>query len=127
MLSFKDPHSADEWADLHPTLRSVLLWLHSIWPTAAMVVTRIQFPTVAGESGVHQTSPHRAADVRTNDLSIQEGDSIAASVNAAFDYGDGKHSVALQHGLGPSRHLHLQVRNETRRKVANDEPIEKET
>lgn len=115
MIAFKQPESIDEWNAMHPRLREVLLWVHAKWGSPVMVITRILRPQVPGETGVHRTLPHRAADIRTNDIPEVEGAKLMALINEAWDYGDGKHNVALQHGDGDNRHLHLQVRNETRR------------
>lgn len=113
MIAFKNDYNIDEYYSAHPMLRKIIKFLHANWPTDYMVITRIFNPPVPGESGVHRTTPHRAADVRTHDLSEDEGKRLEGVVNTAFIYGDGQHPVALQHGDGPDRHLHLQVRNET--------------
>src|SRR5574342_289738 len=68
VIAFKQFASLDEWPALHPRLRDVLGWLSTRWPDAYMEVTRILTPTVDGESGMHRRIPHRAADLRTNDL-----------------------------------------------------------
>jgi hypothetical protein len=117
MIAFKYTQNIDEFANIHPTLRAILLWLHDTgeWPDDLMVITRIFSPSVPGETGVHRTFPHRAADIRTNHLPPAVGAALESRVNVLYDYGDGLHPVAFQHGDGPNRHLHLQVRpgNET--------------
>ncbi len=121
MIAFKRFASVDEWKDLHPRLREILEWLEERWPDGYMEITRIYTPAVSGESGVHRTTPHRAADCRTNDLTVEQGRDLMLAVNDAWDYGNGRHMVALQHGVGPNRHLHLQVRNQTRRRPTDNE------
>ena len=124
MIAFKRIASVEEWPGMHRMMREVLIWLADRWPDSYMEVTRIFTPSVAGESGVHRTKPHRGADVRTNDLDPAVGQNMADAVNDAYEYGDGRHSVALQHGVGPNRHLHLQVRDETKPRVRDGEPTE---
>ena len=129
MIAFKRFASVDEWKDLHPRLREVLEWLEDRWPGRIMVVTRIYTPPVAGESGVHRDTPHRAADCRTNDLPKEVGKDLEEAVNDKWDYGKitasgRKLFVALQHGAGPNRHLHLQVRDSTRPISKDDEDEE---
>lgn len=114
MIAFKQHLTIEEWKDFHPTLKALLVWLANRWPGDFMVVTRAFDPAVIGESGVHRQSPHRAADVRTNNMTIAQGESLETMVNITWDYGDGKHRVAWQHGEGDERHLHLQVRDETK-------------
>ncbi|KKM87490.1 hypothetical protein LCGC14_1268470, partial [marine sediment metagenome] len=44
-----------------------------------------------GDSGTHKD--WRAVDMRTRNLSSEEGDKLVAFVNDHIDYGDGKHFV----------------------------------
>lgn len=117
MLAFKQFVSAAEWADLHPILHEVLGWLHYRWPDESMVITRIFDPTVAGESGVHRTSPHRAADIRTSTLADVQIKAIVSRINAFWAYGNPSNpdrQVALYHAVpGGALHLHLQVHDLT--------------
>lgn len=110
MIAFKQAASIDEWGSLHPTLRRILLWLSTNWPDDYMEITRIYNPPVVGETGVHRTRPHRAADARTNDMTPEQGEAIVALVNSTWRYNFADSpKVALQHGDGDNRHLHLQV------------------
>lgn len=116
MIGFKYLQTVDEWAGCHATLRAVLRWLAGQWPDEVMVVTRISWPPVPGESGVHQTEPHRAADIRTTTIPYAVAKKLADSVNAAWRYGssDPAKQVALYHRVpGGAYHLHIQVRDET--------------
>jgi len=111
VIAFKRFDTLDEWVAIHPTLKALLAWIEARWnPT----VTRIYDPPVTDESGVHRQTPHRAADLRTNDVPKPEGERLVRLINDDWDYGDGKHVVAIQHGAGDDRHIHLQVRDETR-------------
>ena len=114
MIAFKRIATVDEWNDAHPKLREILSWLVRRWPDAYMEVTRIYSPPVKGESGVHRTRPHRAADLRTNDMTAAKGRRVADTVNAAWSYGHSRYNVAFQHGRGANRHLHVQVRDRTK-------------
>ena len=121
MIAFKRLESVEEWMNLHPMLREVLIYLLAeAWPkTVDMAVTRIFSPEMPGESGVHRTTPHRAADIRTSVLPDVEVQAIVKRINNAFDYGGepGK-NVALFHQVpGSVMHLHIQVRDETKRRV----------
>lgn len=113
MIRFKQFITLGEWEGSHPNLRKVLRWLDDRWPNYSLTVTRIFNPPMDGESGVHRTTPHRAADVRTKDLgernSEWSGKAMEELVNKNWDYGDGQHKVAFYH----DNHLHVQVRDET--------------
>lgn len=113
MIAAKQQLTLGEWEGSHPNLRKVLRWMDDRWPMTYMTLTRIFNPPEDGESGVHRSTPHRAADVRTKDIAQRNtewsGRAFAALINAAWDYGDGEHPVAFYH----DNHLHIQVRDET--------------
>ena len=127
MIAFKYLYILQEWPAAHPRLIEIVAWCVDRWPDRYCEITSITHGQTSArlkkppynESGIHGTDifPHRAADLRTNDLPEAEGRRLQDAINAAWDYGDGLHQVALQHGQGPNRHLHIQVRDETRRRT----------
>jgi hypothetical protein len=117
MLVFKDIRTLDEWAGLAPTLRNLIewIWLHA-WPTSTdLIVTRIQGPPIVDESGVHQTSPHRALDISTRALVYTEAKRVERAVNASWSYDAARpeKDCALYHDAGSGYHLHIQVHSAT--------------
>jgi hypothetical protein len=115
MIAFKTLSALDQFHYLHPTLRLIVEDCLEHWPDPYMEVTRIADPLTSGvESGVHLTYPHRAIDIRTNDLTIPQGEMIRDIINGEWIYGDLGRDCAMQHGTGIERHLHLQAQNETR-------------
>lgn len=118
LLAVKRVETLLEWPALHPTLRAIVVDTLTIWPAPFMIVTRIFDPPVTGESGIHRTRPHQACDLRTNTLSFEVGEEIEQRINARWQYEeDDAKQVALQHGEGANRHLHLQVNAWTRRRA----------
>ena len=118
LIAFKRFGTVGEIPALHPTLRAILEDTLEQWPSPFMVVTRIYDPPVTGESGVHRTRPHRAADLRTNTLTFEIGEEIEQLINKRWQYDDDDaKQVALQHGEGANRHIHLQVTVGTRRRA----------
>lgn len=111
MIAFKRHVSLDEWVNLSPPLRRILFDLDDASLLPLIVITRIYTPPVIGESGVHRTRPHRAADVRSNDLPVEKGEEIVVWLNDRYRYDQAdSHKIALQHPLtGPDRHIHIQV------------------
>lgn len=128
MIAFKTLSALDQWERIDLRLRQIALECLAIWPDSYMEITRIAdalppLPdgTPAEESGVHLTGPpHRALDLRTNDLAPAIGTKIETFVNTRWIYGDPvnpSRKVAKQHGEKEKRHIHLQVRVATVRRV----------
>lgn len=115
MILVKNPESISELLQLHPAMRNLLIWLEPRWPIPNITITRIKYPPVPNESGVHQTVPHRGVDLRTSDLAPASRPGVVALINANWHYGgDPGKRVALLHAVdGGAEHLHLQVRDET--------------
>lgn len=119
LLAFKRIASITEFRKLHPAARRIILDLLNVWPDAYMEITRIYSPPMPDESGVHRTHPHRAFDIRTNDMSAEQGEMMVDYVNGRYRYEPSEeHQCARQHGKGANRHLHCQVKwgNLTRRR-----------
>jgi len=128
MIAFKTWGSLDQWRQVHPTLRLIVAECLSLWPDAYMEVTRIADSLGGGaESGVHLTGPpHRAIDLRTNDLPPAEGTKIEHVINTRWSYGNAVNpgqKCAMQHGEGANRHLHLQVRETTAARITSTPPL----
>ena len=128
MIAFKSWRALDEWRGVHPTLRLIVAECLAVWPDLYMEVTRIAEPLAAGsESGVHLSGPpHRALDLRTNDLPPAEGTKVETLINRRWVFGDKTNpgrKCAMQHGEGANRHLHLQVRDTTAAAVTQTPPL----
>lgn len=72
-----------------------------------------------GGSRVHCQAPHRAIDVRTRDIDPKFVADLDRHLDESWVYDPGRPKLTVsygaKHGSGP--HLHLQVCNETRRRV----------
>ena len=130
-ISFSNHRDLDHYEKLHPALRDVLAWLHEYLPkskTSRLVYTSIfrnyKKEIAQGRSGLHGLQ--RAADIVAihtdgKPYTQQDYDAIGMLLNCVFYYGDGgKHHVAVSapHGTGP--HIHLQVRNETQKRIVKE-------
>ena len=49
-------------------------------------------------------------DVRVAGFNDDEVEEMVAFLSGAFDYGDDKHDVVVNHDIGLGRHIHLQVK-----------------
>lgn len=125
MIAFKTIAALDQWERIDLHLRQIVLECLAIWPDKYMEITRISDPlpknpdgTPAKESGVHLDGPpHRALDLRTNDINPAVGTKVETFINHRWIYGDPTNpgrKVAMQHGEKENRHLHVQVRASTR-------------
>ena len=128
LIAFKTWSALDQWRNLHPTARMIVADCLAIWPDSYMEVTRIADPLGTGdESGVHLDGPpHRAIDLRTNDLPPGEGTTVERTINARWKYGDSlnpSRQCAIQHGEGANIHLHIQVRPATVRRITDTPPL----
>jgi hypothetical protein len=118
MIAFKTVSSLRQFHEVHEGLKGVLYDLRVRWSDPYMEVTRIADPSPP-ESGIHLAGPpFRAVDLRTNDMSEAAGRELEEYANERYRYNHPtkKHlKVALQHGSGVNRHLHLQWRAESGR------------
>jgi len=117
-----------ELADVDENLFAIFMELMDIWPGPEVYVTCIyrdaEEDASLGGSGIHETVPHRAIDVRIKNLvgDFQvKADEVAATLNNSWFY-DPKRpikSVAISkvHGNGP--HVHLQCHANTKRRPVN--------
>jgi hypothetical protein len=127
MIAFKTWSALDQWRNLHPTLRMIVAECLAMWPDAYMEVTRIADALVGSpESGVHITGPpHRAIDLRTNDMPAAVATTVEQVINTRWYYGNAVNpgqKCAMQHGEGANRHLHLQVRDSTAKRMIDSTP-----
>jgi hypothetical protein len=117
MISVKDIRTLDEFKDLDHRARSVFEWIYvHAWPPGLdMIVTRIQGPPIKGETGVHQSNPHRAFDLSTRALQYDKAKKIEQTINASWEYDSARPQmdVALYHDSGSGYHLHVQVHANT--------------
>ena len=122
MIAFKNIRALDDWAEIHPRLREVILYmLEKAWPSDRdMIVTRIAEPDANQKTAIHTCGPpHRAADFSIRNLPVQTGQRIEEAINSAFVYdGERPKNVAYFHDAGSGNHLHIQVSNNTARKPA---------
>lgn len=122
MIAFKTTRALDDWAGIHPMLQKVILFmLREAWPSDRdMVVTRIAEPDANQKTAIHTCGPpHRAADFSIRNLPEQTGERLEGAINQAFVYdGVRPKNVAYFHDAGSGDHLHVQVSNNTARKLA---------
>lgn len=119
MIAFKTTRALDEWADLHPSLREILLWLHNAaWPSSVqLIITRIAEPDPNQKTAVHTSGPpHRAADIRSNVLVDTEILALQKRINDRYEYDPARPNmeVAVYHDAGGGFHFHIQVHDQTR-------------
>ncbi len=124
MISFKTMSALAQWHALTPGLKQVLFFIRPHWPDPYSEVTRIgdpidPFSPGNKESGVHLYVlmgwglEHLAIDLRTNDLTVEQGEEMENRINEEFAYNDPRkvtRRVARQHGEDKERHLHLQFK-----------------
>lgn len=102
--------SLEQSGGLHRRMWELLIWLMERYGNK-LVITSIYRP---GDPGVHGQKPCRGLDIRS--WVFHDPMSVVQAINDAWDYGDGKHNVALLHDAGSGEHIHLQVRDETTRR-----------
>lgn len=78
-----------------------------------------------GDRGVHGTIPCRGLDVRSR-IYADRAEAIAAAINRKFVYDPQRPhlKVAVLHGKGKNRHLHLQVHPATTLRAAGEKAKE---
>jgi len=107
------------WPRVHPQLKEVFRWVATFLAEKKQIrLIRITAVYYRGGSGVHEKL--RAVDFRLYRDGMQELYSLEYSglehlINNVWDYGDGRHPVALFHNAGTGQHMHIQVRDETRK------------
>lgn len=104
---------------LHPMLASVLTDLEDEF--GEKVITSLWRKKGPGESGVHETIPLRAVDIRETNRSI--GTIIEDWINIRYEYDPHRPSmmVAIHHNTGWGWHLHLQVHPRTKKVYGGDD------
>ena len=131
-ISFLNHKDLDHYCKLHEVLRSVLVWVYeylSKSKTDCLIISSVfrheADEKAKGRSGIHGL--HRAIDIIPTSkpgggtVDWVECARLATLINAIWYYGDGgKHHVAFAdpHGTGP--HIHLQVRNETHKRIIKE-------
>ena len=101
--------SLEQAGGLHRRMWEVLIWM--VENGYKITITSMYRP---GDPGVHGQKPCRGVDIRSHYFHLPEA--VVYAINRAWDYGDGKHKVAIYHDVGRGPHIHLQVRDETRKK-----------
>lgn len=94
----------------HPTLIRMLAWFDKEFPN------KIMFTSAFREGGgVHGTNPLRGVDLRSHEFT--DPIRIRNYCNQEWDYGKEPYRVCVYHDSGRGVHFHLQVRNETKRRI----------
>lgn len=109
---------------LKPFLHPHLVWLVDdllTWWPGFFVITSMWRKKKPGESGIHETSPLRAIDVRSHDFPDAVAKQIEERINAEWIYDPERPAmkVCLWHDAGSGKHFHIQVHPRTRRRISN--------
>ena len=96
---------------LHHKMMELLIWYVERYGGDKLIITSMYR---IGDKGVHGQVPCRGVDIRTRGV-WEDPQRFVDEIYRVWEYGDGKHKVALFHDVGRGEHIHLQVRNETRR------------
>ena len=108
MWKIKEP----EVLNAHPNLIKLMDWLTVEFPDLDVITSARRYT-----GGVHDTNPLRAVDVRCWD--DDDGETVEVFTNTWWDYGKPGKNVCLYHDAGSGKHLHFQVRDETRLRSLN--------
>jgi hypothetical protein len=124
LIGFTDFRQLEEYQDLHPTLKDIVVDTLHLWPKKCpFLVTCIgrtlEEDGALGASGIHAAGPPwRALDFRIlvfGDQHQEVADDLAEEVNARWVYDPERPHLKVlltaPHGTGP--HGHLQVHEET--------------
>jgi len=118
-IGFKSHLDIFDIGELHPVLVRVLEYTID---AAEEMNVELEITSVArGGGGVHSTRPIRGLDLVPLDRDVLRMQDLRAAINRTWDYGKENFEVCpeVRHGTAP--HCHLQVRNETKRRIRNDE------
>ena len=130
-ILFSNHRDIDHYEQLHPRLKDVLAWLHEYLArskTSRLIYTSIfryyKDEIAQGRSGLHGLQ--RAVDTVViyadgKPYEQNEYEELEILINSVWDYGNGgKHQVAFAAPHGTGLHIHLQVRDETHKRIVKE-------